>query len=195
MKTVITKIYPAPEISRHEVLRYAKANESADCDALVDSAIEEAKGIFTYKVAYTELDVKECARGVDFGVLSADSESLRKNLGNSTRAIVFGASVGLSIDRLVAKYSRISPARALILNALGAERIEALCDAFVRDMEKEYGARLRPRFSPGYADLPLAFQKEIFNLLDLPKRIGITLTDTMLMSPTKSVTAFIGIEI
>lgn len=192
--TVLTKSYHAPKILRREVLRYAKANTTPECEALLDSVIEESKEIFTYKVAYTVLDVKRTDRGIDFGAFFTESDALIKNLGNSQRVIVFGATVGLSLDRLVAKYSRLSPARALMLNALGAERIEALCDEFTKDMEKECGAKLRPRFSPGYADLPLTVQKEIFNLLDLPRRIGITLTDTMLMSPTKSVTAFIGME-
>ena len=192
--TVLTKNYAPPEVSRREVLRYAKAKESSDCEALLDSVTEETSGIFTYKVSYAVLDLRTSEDSVDFGVFRAESKSLTKNLDGCCRAIVFGATVGLSIDRLIAKYSRLSPARALILNALGAERIEALCDAFVRDMEKEYGKGLHPRFSPGYADLPLSFQRKIFDLLDLPKKIGITLTDSMLMSPTKSVTAFIGIE-
>ena len=192
--TVLTKSYPAPVLSTGEVLRYAKAKPTPECEALLDSVIKEAEGIFTYKVAYALLDVKRTECGIDFGAFSTESKALIKNLGNSPRVIVFGATVGLNLDRLVAKYSRLSPARALMMNALGAERIEALCDEFTRDMEKEYGAELCPRFSPGYADLPLAVQKDIFNLLDLPKRIGITLTDTMLMSPTKSVTAFIGMR-
>ena len=193
--TVLTKSYTAPKILRAEVLRYAKAKETPALLELVDSCIAEAEKIFTYKVCYAELEVRKIDSGVDFGVFRASSESLAKNLRDAERAIVFGATVGLDIDRLAAKYSRLSPSRALIFNALGAERIEALCDAFARDIEAEYGAKLTPRFSPGYADLPLSFQREIFTLLDLPKKIGITLTDTMLMSPTKSVTAFIGVEI
>ena len=192
--TVLTKSYPAPKIRRAEVLRYAKATETPALLELVNSCIEEAEKIFTYKVCYAELEVRKHAGEVDFGVFRANSDSLAKNLKGADRTIVFGATVGLDIDRFAAKYSRISPSRALILNALGAERIEALCDEFARDIEAEYGAKLTPRFSPGYADLPLSFQKEIFTLLDLPRRIGITLTDTMLMSPTKSVTAFIGLK-
>ena len=192
--TVLTKSYPAPNINRREILRYAKAGESEELTALVDSVIKEAEGTFTYKVSYAELDISVSDSAVDFGFFKAESKKLAKNLKNCTRAILFGATVGLGIDRLIAKHSRLSPTRALIMNAYGAERIEALCDEFCRDIELEYKAALCPRFSPGYGDLPLDFQKEIFNLLDLPKRAGITLTDTMLMSPTKSVTAIIGIK-
>ena len=44
-----------------------------------------------------------------------------------------------------------------------------------------------------YGDLPLDFQKDVFRILDTPKAIGLTLTDALLMMPSKSVTAIIGI--
>ena len=63
-------------------------------------------------------------------------------------------------------------------------------------MKKEYekdDLYLRPRFSPGYGDLKLEHQKDWFRLLDISRQIGIELTDSLLMVPTKSVTAIIGI--
>ena len=92
------------------------------------------------------------------------------------------------------KYSKISPSKALMFQALGAERIESLCDTFCNDMNNELGVRLKPRFSAGYGDLPLEVQKDIFRVLDCPRKIGLTLNDSLLMSPTKSVTAIVGIE-
>ena len=50
------------------------------------------------------------------------------------------------------------------------------------------------RFSPGYGDLALAHQKEVLKLLNAEKNVGITLTDTCLMVPTKSVSAIVGIK-
>ena len=54
------------------------------------------------------------------------------------------------------------------------------------------GKKARPRFSPGYGDVDLAVQKDFFRLLPCT-RIGLTLMDTLIMSPEKSVTAFVGI--
>ena len=51
----------------------------------------------------------------------------------------------------------------------------------------------RPRFSPGYGDLPLEVQRTLFSLLEPMRHIGLSLTDSLLMSPTKSVTAFVGL--
>ena len=56
------------------------------------------------------------------------------------------------------------------------------------------GMSLRPRFSPGYGDLPLTVQKEFMTLLDCAHLIGINLNESLLMSPSKSVTAIIGMK-
>lgn len=53
---------------------------------------------------------------------------------------------------------------------------------------------LRSRYSPGYFDLDITENKKLFELMDITKRIGLTITGTCQMVPSKSVTAFIGIE-
>jgi cobalamin-dependent methionine synthase I len=50
------------------------------------------------------------------------------------------------------------------------------------------------RFSPGYGDMPLDLQGVILELLEAGKRLGIALGESKLMSPSKSVTALIGIK-
>ena len=90
------------------------------------------------------------------------------------------------------RYTSLSPAKALFFQAIGAERIESLCDTFCAEL-KENGLQLRPRFSPGYGDLPLDLQKDLFRVLDCSRKIGLTLNESLLMSPSKSVTAIIGI--
>ena len=49
-------------------------------------------------------------------------------------------------------------------------------------------------FSPGYGDLPLDTQKELVQVLDMHRKIGVSLTDSCLMVPSKSVTAILGIS-
>ena len=111
--------------------------------------------------------------------------------------VIFGATVGLEADRLIKRYSRLDTARAVMLQAIGAERIEALCDAFCADIEEnvaERGLFTRPRFSPGYGDLPLEIQRDFVRVLDCRRKIGVTLNESLLMSPSKSVTAIIGLS-
>ena len=95
---------------------------------------------------------------------------------------------------MITKYSEISPLKALIFQGIGAERIEALCDSFCDDIKKEYNCIMKPRFSPGYGDLSLKIQKDIFKVLNPEKNIGLYLNDSLSMSPSKSVTAFAGLK-
>lgn len=163
-----------------------------DLDSLIDECIEEARSVLEYKVCYCILPLSIDASRIILPCGEITSDNLAKNLRGCKKVIVFAATVGVGIDRLIAKYSRLSPAKAFCFQALGAERVEALCDDFCLGMSKN--RRLRPRFSPGYGDLPLETQKMIFPLLDCPKRIGVSLGDSLLMSPSKSVTAFVGIQ-
>ncbi len=184
-------------ISEREVLRYMGARDATDeVLSLVREAITEADGCFSGRVCAAECGVRIDGSTVDFGFASIESGDLAKSLHGCDRALIFAATVGVEIDRLIAKHSRLSPARALALQALGTERIEAVCNAFCRARADEYakaGRTLRPRFSAGYGDLSLSFQRDIFQLLDCPRRIGLTLNDSLLMSPTKSVTAIAGV--
>ena len=191
---VLTMMYPEPPICEKEILRYAGCKE---CDEeirkLLDECLIIVKNKLTYKVCYIELPTHIEGAICDFGALKTESKMLAENLRNCNKTIIFAATVGVELDRLIAKYGRISPSKAVMLQAMGAERIEALCDTFCNDLKNDNSTPLRPRFSPGYGDLPLSVQKQIFSLLDCEKRIGLTLNDSLLMSPTKSVTAFVGL--
>ena len=193
-ETTLTKTYSAPPIDKKEILRYASGIADDNTIKLLNECINEALNHITYKVCYHKLPVKLNGDLCDFGVFNVQSKNLATNLSGCNSIIIFGATIGIGIDRLITKYSHISPAKALMLQAFGAERIEALCDDFCNDIQNTLKTQLKLRFSAGYGDLPLDTQKQIFSLLNLPKNIGLTLNDSLLMSPTKSVTAFIGIQ-
>ena len=199
MSDRISVISPTlPPIRMREVLRYMAAEKATDeMQALLAECMDEARDAFACRVCFRVLDVRIDGDGVDLGFAKTESRALRKNLDGCDRAVLFAATVGLEIDRLITRYSRLSPSRALCFQALGAERIEALCDAFEEELRARYGAEgavLRPRFSPGYGDLPLELQRDIFRALDCPRQIGLSLNASLLMTPTKSVTAVIGIS-
>lgn len=193
MNNVITKTFPSPPINQKEILRYANGNGDENTLKLLTECINEVEDQLTYKVCFCEISVTTNDDICDFGTFSVKSQNLVTNLNGCKKVIIMGATVGIALDRLIAKYSRLSPSKALLLQAFGTERIEALCDIFCNDIKKASKITIKPRFSAGYGDLPLDTQKQIFALLNLPKNIGLTLNDSMLMSPTKSVTAFIGI--
>lgn len=195
MTTIVyKKSYSAPPIDRREALRYAGARgDSDELSALLDRCIEESEGILSYSLCYAEFPLTRVENSLDFGFAEVRSEKLSAHLESCSRIIILAATVGIELDRLIAKYSRISPAKALLLQGLGAERIEALADNFCGDLVAD-GLVITPRFSAGYGDLSLELQRDIFRVLDCQRKIGLTLNESLLMSPTKSITAIIGIK-
>lgn len=126
------------------------------------------------------------------------SSALYRNLAGCREVFLMAATLGLSPDRMTAREQaagRVS--RAVMLQAAAAALIEEVCDELNGQLRIEAareGKSLRPRFSPGYGDFRLEHQTELFRILEVQKRIGVTLTEHLLMMPSKSVTAVIGIS-
>ena len=191
---ILTKKYPAPPVDMREILRYMGcAKPNSDALALAEECFKECEGVLSYNLCYDEFPISVSDSSVRFPFAAAPSASLAKHLSGYERAVIFAATVGIGLDRLIMRNSSISPSRALAFQAIGAERIEALCDAFCDNLKAE-NAEITSRFSPGYADLPIEFQTEIFKVLDASRKIGLSLNSALLMSPTKSVTAIIGVK-
>lgn len=193
--TVLTKTYNNLPFDKKEILRYSNCKDlTPELEKLLNECIEEAKNIISYKVCYCVLPVNIKESAIDFNAFKVISEKLALNLKNCESAIVFGATLGTELDRLIMKYGKLSPTKALFFQSIGATQIETLCDSFTKDIKNELNVDLKPRFSAGFGDLDLSCQKNIFKLLNCSKNIGLTLNDSLLMSPTKSVTAFVGIK-
>lgn len=197
-KFIISRSYSAPPVNRADILRYAGIGGEADADilALLDECIELSQGKLRYNACFCEVSVNICGDDIDLGDIHVTSHSLSRALRNCESAVIFAATVGLDLDRLIARQSAVSPARALMLEAIGNERIESLCDALCSDIaleKSEIGYKARPRFSAGYGDMSLDVQMDIFDLLECSKNIGVSLNQSLLMTPSKSVTAIIGI--
>ncbi len=188
--------YDAPPLRRDEILRYAGAGTPLpEILSLLEDCLKEAEKVSVFTACYDTFPVRIKDSEIDFSCAKVSSFDLGKNLAGAKEAYFLAATLGLGFDRLITRYSKVSPARAQMLSAIGTERIESFCDQIVSDLKKENPClSLRPRFSPGYGDLPLSFQREIFSVLDCPRKIGLTLNESLLMSPTKSVTAIIGIS-
>ena len=189
--------FEEPDFVRREILRYAMCG---GCDdekmlALMEDCIDECRKFasFSYRVSYCVSDIislDEDTGEIDLGIMKIKSTALAHNLSGCKKAVVFAATVGPGIDRLIKKYTKLDPVRALFMQAIGAERVETMCNLFC----DSYPEKLRPRFSPVFGDLPLAAQPEVLSVTNARKNLSITLDDGFLMSPSKSVTAFAGIE-
>lgn len=145
-----------------------------------------------YKAVYTEVPISLCDGTVDFGFCRIENESLYRNLSGCSSAVIFAATLGAGADRLIMRCSKLSPAQAMVCDCIASSAVEVWCDEV---NAYAVGSRnAKPRFSPGYGGVSLSYQADILSFLDAQRKLGITLNDSMMMTPKKSVTAFIGIK-
>ena len=164
-------------------------------DALIADCITEVRERLVIRgcrriceVSVTEGDTPS----VSLGFADVKSSALAKNLSGCRRAAVFAVTAGAEIDRLIAKYGRTSASRAVVVDAVASAAAEGAAETVCRVTEEEFG-KLRPRFSPGFGDLPLSLQKDLLFFTDAGRKAGIRLTETMMLVPVKSTTAIAGI--
>lgn len=191
--------YEAPALNEQEWMRYAgipvygqeEAKATPEIMNNMEKALELLKDECFYRVSFLVTPITRDEDGYPILPFAQRSDDLRKNLEGCGKAVLFAATVGAGIDRLIRRYEKVQPELGLMLQGLGAERVESLCDTFNADVTRV--AATKRRFSPGYGDLPIEVQKEFLTLLEAEKRLGITLSESCLMAPSKSVTAIIGI--
>ena len=152
---------------------------------------------FTDKIERPFLDEKPGTELLSIAGMKIQSRSLCRNLRDCKSAYLMAATLGIGPDRLIARASVAKMSRAVILQAAAAAMIEAWCDEVNQKIIKEaedQGLYCRPRFSPGYGDFSLEYQKDFAQILRIQKEIGVSLTQSLLMMPSKSVTAVIGLS-
>lgn len=184
-------------MDRAEILRYLRTNSKTEDKAilaLVDEAAQTVEKTAKPKTLYRIFDCEVTEEELIIQNVHFKSVRLAENLKGCKRVVVFGATLGLDIDRLIKTASATDMAKAMAYQAAASALIEEVCDSLEKEIIKEHGVTLRRRYSPGYFDLDITEQKKLFTLIDITKRIGITLADSCQMMPSKSVTAFIGIE-
>ena len=167
----------------------------------IDQCINELEKVITPRFVYDRFGLLQKEEGdgsvLSFGGIETGSRDLARNLKGCTEVYIMAVTLGPGPDRLVRRASVGRMSRALIYQAAAAAMTEAWCDEInerIRSEAARDGLYTRPRFSPGYGDLPLSVQKQISGLLNMPKEIGVSLTESLVMTPSKSVTALIGVS-
>lgn len=177
-------------------LGYGKHAVDGQTLALISDSFRRLEETAGRKSIYRifELDQMEDDR-FRIGNVEMKSVSLGRNLRGCKKIVLFGATLGAPVDMLITRTSLTDMAGAVVLQACAAAMLEEYCDEcqvkIGEELEKEE-LYLRPRFSPGYGDFDIRYQKQLMQMLDCAKTIGLTMTDSFMMTPTKSVTAVIG---
>ena len=180
-----------------EILRYAMLPSFAPKpeELPLKECLEAAKGAAKCRAVWRRYPLRRNGEELDLGFARTDTRDLRQHLEGCSEILLFACTAGAEMDRRIARAKLLSPARGLLMHAIGAQQVEGGCDRLCQRLAELFPDRqLTDRFSPGYGDLPLAMQRDVMEALDCGRTVGITLTDSLLMTPSKSVTAIIGLK-
>ena len=179
-----------------EALRYLGVRGEAD-PALTDELVRLSQRLDRPKYLYRVFPISQSREGVvlEGAGLTLPGTLAGTMLAHCHRAVLLLCTLGAGFETLMRATQARDMARAVMLDALGSAWVEGGCD----QAQEEIAARwpdsyLTDRFSPGYGDLPLTLQREVCGLLDGPRRLGVTVTDSFLLNPAKSVTAILGLS-
>ena len=188
------------QVSNREIWRYLGyrgMEPDPKVQAVIDEVLQELERIVRPGSQYRmEPFSAESENILHLGPITVQSVDLAKTMNSCSHVILIGATLGAAPDQLIRRYEKIDMLRASIAQAASAAMIEAYLDDVQEELGRIYQAKglyMRPRYSPGYGDLSLTIQKDMLAVLEMPKCLGVTLTDGLLMVPSKSITAIIGL--
>ncbi|WP_297629756.1 vitamin B12 dependent-methionine synthase activation domain-containing protein [uncultured Clostridium sp.] len=189
------------EISIDEVLRYLGYKGQELDQRLLDDINKirkESKAFLRPKKIYNFYNIEKSGKEIKLlnTIVSFKGEDIYNLLKKSHKIILIAVTLGNDIERLIRKYEKISMRDALILDACATTAIEEYIDKLELKLKKEYlreKENFTLRYSPGYGDLSLGSQRDIINILDCERRIGLNLSESLILFPRKSVTAILGI--
>lgn len=196
-----------PHIDRGEVLRYlgytgqdidgelAARIERIECNLEHDIAPRGIWRAFPVDARGTDASGNPCIRLVGTTV-ELQGRDIFRHLKDATSCVLLACTLGMESERRLRALGGQNPLDATVLDAAASAYIEAAVDqmdALIGQAARESGLSRNRRFSCGYGDCPIEAQDAIAAALDATRRIGLTVTPTHLLLPSKSVTAMIGL--
>lgn len=186
-------------LDRRETLRYLgwRGQElTPEMEERIEKMTALAKRSADPKWTWQRFDFEASPEGVRLlgtGVTFRGGD-LAAHLEGAKALAVLAVTLGHGVERTLLRLQSSSMSDAIIYNAASIALTEAAGDACQREVqEAQDGLYVNGRYSPGYGDFPLEQQRELLALLSAEERLGITLTDGLLMLPRKSVTSVVGL--
>jgi hypothetical protein len=191
---------------RCEVIRYLGYKNNAEVptqiDSLIQRGMDEVCDVAESRAIYRCFSIQNSE---NFLLREDGYKTSHENSGEICSLllhqcdgiILMAATLGIPIDRLLNRTQIRDITYALVLDSCATAAIESVCDDLQYNLTAIYIGQnmyLTNRYSPGYGNLPLSFQTKLLSSLDAERKIGLNMTSNFLLTPTKSVTAIIGIS-
>ncbi len=190
-------------VDKKEALRYmGYSGQKIDdnIQKLLDDCIDEVMDISKESFLYEIFDIERTGEGLHLkgSTIILRGEAINAHLAEAERGVVMAATLGLQVDRRIDFYSKTDLTRGLVFDACAAAAVESLCDMVQGEIAAKaetMGLEITSRYSPGYGDFSIGIQKEIAKVLRTYEKIGLSVNESSIMIPRKSVTAVIGMQV
>ncbi len=193
------------EINETRLLRELRIPRKKNLDDLdekklgkeLKNTIETAYGLIHGKACYNTFRIKSVLENkviIDKSETLINSKKLASRLNDCDYCSLFVSTIGFELEERVAEMKKDNPSGAFYLEHVGSCMAEYMAEAVNERISQEIikaGFIPKKRFSAGYGDWSLESQNEILALTEA-KRIGVSISDSLLMTPRKSVSALIG---
>lgn len=177
-------------INRQEAVRYLGDSGVQMNDAmssLMDICEKELLAAAKPKYLYKTVILSES------GLVKGNS--VTEHLKDCDKGIILCATIGAEVDKLIRTAQITDMAKAVVLDSMASVAVEQVCtrldDIIAQENPQMY---FTWRFSPGYGDYPIELQETFLKLLDAQRKIGLCTNENSILTPTKSVTAIMGLS-
>lgn len=188
------------KVNIDEALRYMGYRDDINIDNITPILKECEKNLlneanYRYCYKFFELEKKDNYIKLANTELILRGNSIYNHLEDCDRAILMACTLSDKADKLINRLNITDMSSALITDSMASALIEQLCNEVENIIRKELDIKYMTwRFSPGYGDLPIDIQKNFIKTINADKQIGLTVTESNILIPRKSVTAIIGIS-
>ncbi|MBM7855460.1 hypothetical protein JOC37_001855 [Desulfohalotomaculum tongense] len=193
-------------IDKNEVLRYlgykpGQTNLSSSMLEKVDYYISLGITLLEPDSTYRIFNrVKINAAGVELpeADLVLPGRNIVSHLQHCGKVCIVAATIGPRLEHKVTElFNRGEYAGSTILDAVGSDAVEKVADQLqekLKALAAKQGYRITWRFCSGYGDLPLSTNQKLAAAVDAG-RIGITVTETCMLLPQKSIIGIVGFNV
>ncbi len=180
------------EINKNELALRLKTDRNYESEVL-EKCRKQFSAVVNYRCAYIRIPVDLSEENIcKFDFAQVKSKNLYKNLQGCREVFVLAVTTGIAVDRLLTRLNITSQAEHFVTDGLSSAAIESFCD-YVSDILSK-NLKCASRFSAGYGDFSIEFQKPLLERLSAAETLGITLNSAYLMTPVKSITAIMGVK-
>lgn len=165
-------------------------NISEYIDRCENLLLQTIKPEYIYKVF--DLSDRTEVIGADFNL---EGNAIKRHLKGCEKVVFLCATVSGDVDKLIRKTQISDMTSAVIMDSMASAAVEQVCDKIEEVIGEEFpNYNMTWRFGLGYEDFPLTLQRKFLELLDAPKRTGVCVSESGMLTPVKSVTCLIGLS-